>query len=82
MNDIGMAVQRTQDRIEQMQARSGALDELVDSGALEDYTARLGGQDYIDRQLAAGSTPDIDAEIAAMKAQISAQNRPQLESGE
>ncbi len=82
MNDLGMAVQRTQDRIEQMQARSGALDELIETGALEDYTAQLGGGDYIDRQLSAASGDDIDAQIAAMKSQLSGSNRPQLESRE
>jgi phage shock protein A len=79
MNDIGTAVQRAQDRIEQMQARSGALDELIDSGALEDYTAQLGGGgDYIDRQLRAGANPDIEAELSALKAQLPDQHRPQL----
>lgn len=79
MNDIGTAVQRAQDRIEQMQARSGALDELIDSGALEDYTAQLGGGgDYIDRQLRAGANPDIEAELASLKAQLPDQHRPQL----
>ena len=82
MNDIGMAVQRTQDRIEQMQARSGALDELIETGALEDYSARLGGEDYIDRQLSAHQGDDIDAQIAAMKAQLGSQNQRQLESPE
>lgn len=83
MNDMGMAVQRAQDRIEQMQARAGALDELVDSGALEDYSARLGGGDYIDRQLQGqlGSS-EVDAQLAAMKAQLAAREQPRLESHE
>lgn len=83
MNDVGLAVQRAQDRIEQMQARSGALDELMESGALEDYTARLSGDDDIDRQLRlAGGGDEIDAEIAAMKAQLPSQQQPRLESHE
>lgn len=83
MNDIGLAVQRAQDRIEQMQARSGALDELIESGALEDYSAQLGAGDDIDRQLRlAGGGSDIDAQIAAMKAQLSGHSSPQLESHE
>lgn len=84
MNDIGTSVQRAQDRIEQMQARSGALDELIASGALEDYTAQLGGGgDDIDRQLRlAGGGDEIDSQIAAMKAQLSAQDQPRLESAE
>lgn len=71
MNDIGLAVQRTQDRIEQMQARSSALDELIESGALEDYTKQLTGEDDIDRQLRVGtSQSDVDAQLAAMKKQL------------
>lgn len=82
MNDIGMAVQRAQDRIEQMQARSGALEELIDSGALEDYTAQLQAGDDIDRQLRLGRGDDIDAQIAALKAQLTEGQQPRLESHE
>jgi phage shock protein A len=83
MNEVGLAVQRAQDRIEQMRARSGALDELMESGALEDYTARLSGDDDIDRQLRLASGGDeIDAEIAALKAQLPSQQQPRLESHE
>jgi hypothetical protein len=35
-NDSGAALQRAQDKIATMQARSGALDELLESGVLED----------------------------------------------
>jgi len=38
MGDVGMAIQRAQDKTKQMQARAGALDELLASGALEDAT--------------------------------------------
>lgn len=82
MNDIGMAVQRAQDRIEQMQARSGALDELIETGALEDYTAQLGGEDDIDRQLRLTQGSDIDAQISAMKAQMTGGQQHRLESSE
>jgi phage shock protein A len=80
MNNIGMAVQRAQDRIEQMEARSGALDELIDSGTLQDYTAQLGGGDDIDRQLRlAGGGDDIDAQLAALKAQLAPPAQPKLD---
>jgi phage shock protein A len=87
MTSIGTTLQRAQDRIEQMQARSGALDELIDSGTLTDYTAQLTtGQDDIDRQLAlgtgAGSGDEVDRQIAAMKAQLPAGDQKALESGE
>jgi len=38
MGDVGMAVQPAQDKTEQLQARAGALDELLASGALQDAT--------------------------------------------
>ena len=36
MGDVGMAIQRAEDKTEQMQARAGAIDELMASGALDD----------------------------------------------
>src|SRR5512143_810174 len=38
MSDVGLAMQRAQDKTAQMQARAGAIDELLASGALEDAT--------------------------------------------
>ncbi len=49
MADVGLAVQRAQDKTEQMQARASALDELTASGALTDLSS---GENDIDRQLA------------------------------
>ncbi len=83
MNDIGMAVERAQNRIEQMQARSGALDELIDSGALTDYTSQIGGGDDIDRQLRlARGDNDIEAQLAALKAELPDHPQPQLKPPE
>ncbi|HEX6507885.1 MAG TPA: PspA/IM30 family protein, partial [Chloroflexota bacterium] len=68
MADVGLAVQRAQDKTEQMQARAAALDDLVETGALSDLS---GGGDDIDRQLAQlGSGGEVDAQLAAMKAQL------------
>lgn len=84
MGDIGQSLQRTQDRIEQMQARAGAMDELINSGALTDYTAQLSGEDDIDRQLrlSGDGTSEIDAQIAAMKQQLAQKQQGQLEAGQ
>jgi phage shock protein A len=70
-NDSGATLQRAQDKIQAMQARSGALDELLESGVLED-TGNT--NDDIQReldQLAAGS--GVDAELQALKAQLPTQ---------
>ena len=39
MGDVGQAIQRAEDKTAQMQARAGAIDELLASGALDDVTA-------------------------------------------
>jgi len=49
MADTGLAIQRAKDKTEQMQARAGAIEELVSSGALEDFTSD--GQTQLDREL-------------------------------
>lgn len=80
MADVGLAIERAQDKTEQMQARAAAIDDLVETGALTDYTAT---GDDIDRQLAQLSTgSDVDNQLAALKAQLPAPEQKQLESGQ
>lgn len=77
MADVGLAVQRAQDKTEQMQARASALDELTASGALTDLS---GGENDIDRQLAdLSTTSDVDRQLSAMKAQLAAPDQKKLE---
>ena len=67
MGDVGMAIQRAEDKTAQMQARAGAIDELIASGALDDVTA-VGKGDVIARELdAMSSQADVEAELAALK---------------
>ncbi len=67
-NNSGEVLQRAQDKISQLQARSGALDELLASGALEDVG---GGTDDIQRQLnELGTAGQVDSELAQLKAQM------------
>ena len=83
MGDVGMAIQRAQDKTEQMQARAGALDELLASGALEDATLP-GGRDDLQSQLdALTAGHDVDDELARMKAQLptAAPRRPSRAPG-
>ncbi|HUV57185.1 MAG TPA: PspA/IM30 family protein [Acidimicrobiales bacterium] len=80
MGDAGAAMQRAQDKVAEMQARSGALDELLASGALTDLTST---NDDIQAQLdKAKGTSDIDAQLAAMKAQLGTGPASELPSGE
>jgi phage shock protein A len=80
MGDAGAAMQRAQDKVAEMQARSGALDELLASGALTDLTST---NDDIQAQLdKAKGTSDIDAQIAALKTQVSSGATSELPSGD
>ena len=80
LGDSGAALQRAQDKIATMQARAGALDELLQSGVLEDVG---GGGDDIQKELdEAGGSADVDRELAALKAQIGpGSSTPELTSG-
>jgi len=77
MADTGLAIQRAKDKTEQMQARAAAVDELVASGSLEDFTS--GGQTDLDRELQKLTTgTKVDDELAKMKAEVGA-GTPQKE---
>ncbi|MDQ6688294.1 MAG: PspA/IM30 family protein [Actinomycetota bacterium] len=68
MGDVGMAIQRAEDKTLQMQARAGAVDELIASGALEDASSVNRGDD-ISRELESMSShSDVESELAALKA--------------
>jgi phage shock protein A len=74
VSDSGAALERAQDKIANMQARAGALDELMESGVLEDVG---GGGDDIQKELdAVASSSDVDKELAALKAQLGPGNTP------
>jgi phage shock protein A len=65
--DVGLAIQRAEDKTAQMQARAGAVDELIASGALDD-ASQLGRGDDIARELEAmSSQSDVEAELARLK---------------
>jgi phage shock protein A len=70
MGDAGAAMQRAQDKIASMQARAGAMDELLASGALTDLTTPVTDiQAELDK---AQAGTQVDRELAALKAQIAA----------
>jgi phage shock protein A len=79
MGDVGLAMQRAEDKVAQMQARSGALDELMASGAVDDLSATSDPlQAELDR-VGAGSS--IDAELEGMRRELSSGERRELERG-
>jgi phage shock protein A len=79
--DPGYGLQRALDQVATMQARAGAVDELIQSGVLEDVG---GSTDDIQADLDEASTnADVDQQLAALKAQLGAgtQGRPELPGG-
>ena len=69
--DVGLAVQRAQDKTERMRARAQAIDELTDSGVLEDPMTP--GADPIERELReVHMKSQVDDDLAALKAKIGA----------
>jgi phage shock protein A len=78
MGDVGMAIQRAEDKTAQMQARAGAIDELMASGALEDAVG--GKRDDIQSELEAMSaSSDVERELAMLKGELTTGAPKQLE---
>jgi phage shock protein A len=66
--DAGATMQRAQDKIASMQARAGAIDELLASGALNDLSTPV---DDIQKELdKVSSTSQVDNELAALRAEL------------
>ena len=86
MADLGLAIQRAEDKTEEMRARASAVEELEAAGTFDDLSQLGGGQDDIDRELAQlGADSQVDDELAAMKAELgsgSGGESPQLGNGE
>jgi phage shock protein A len=84
MADLGLAMQRAEDKTEQMRARAGAVEELEAAGTFDDITQLGPGEDDIDRQLKElTSGAQVDDELAKMKAELGSGGgeSPALEPG-
>ena len=76
MSDTGMAMQRAQDKIANMQARAGAVDELLASGALTDLT---GSSDPLQAELDKSSqSSQVELELAQLKGQLAPGDAPAI----
>jgi phage shock protein A len=86
MADLGLAIQRAEDKTENMRARAGAVEELEAAGTFDDMTQLGAGQDDIDRELAQmGAGGQVDDELSKMKAELGsggAESPGQLGEGE
>lgn len=82
MGDVGMAIQRAEDKTAEMQARAGAIDELLASGALDDPTGTAKDDITLELEQLA-STSDVESELAQMKASLGAgSSAPQAIEGQ
>ena len=73
-----MAIQRAEDKTAQMQARAGAIDELMASGALDDAVG--GHRDDIQSELdMMSASSDVERELAMLKGELTAGAPKQLE---
>ena len=78
MGDVGMAIQRAEDKTAQMQARAGAIDELMASGALDDAVG--GKRDDIQSELdMMSANSDVERELAMLKGELTAGAPKQIE---
>ena len=72
MGDIGMILSRVEEKTDKMQAKAEALDEMIDSGVLTDYTKSYETQDTdIEKELEKVSLKStVDEELAKLKSEI------------
>lgn len=82
MSDVGMAMERAEDKTAQLQARAGAVDELLASGALEDATGTT--RDDIQAELdQMSSSSQVDRELERLKGEIGGgSSAKELDSGQ
>ncbi len=71
MGEVGLAIQRAEDKTQQMQARAGAIDELIASGALDAGPGAVTG-DVAGELARLSSASEVELEIARMKSEIGA----------
>lgn len=71
MADAGMAIERARDKTAQLEARAGALDELIAGGVLDDQLSP--GETALDRELAQlASESQVETDLARLKSEVAA----------
>jgi phage shock protein A len=78
MENTGLAIQRAKDKTEEMQARAGAIEELVQSGDLEELGS---DKTQLDRELTQlASQSQVESELEKIKAEVGSGEKKELES--
>jgi phage shock protein A len=72
MNDLGMVLNRVEEKTENMKAKASALDEMIDSGVLTDVTQPYSsGSSDIDKELDQVSMDrSVDQELTRLKTEL------------
>ncbi len=80
MADVNMAVQRVEEKTLKLKARASAIDELVESGTLDDVSF---SGDHVDRELSKiALTHGVDQELEQLKLQMGQASAKQLPGGQ
>ena len=86
MTDVGMAMSRAEDKTEKMKAKAQALDEMIDSGVLTDYTltsSTTGSDNDIEGELQKMTVKSsVEEELAKLKAANAKKKKNQPEGQE
>jgi len=82
MGDVGLAIQRAEDKTQQMRARAGAIDELMASGALDDMVTGSSHDDIQAELDRIGASSSVDSELAQMKAALASNAPRQIEGAQ
>ncbi len=73
MADVGYAIQRAEEKTERMKSKALALDELIDTGVLTDYTTN---KDMIEKELEdAMIKSSVEKELERLKTEVSAKDK-------
>jgi phage shock protein A len=77
MADVGMAMDRAEDKTEKMKAKSQALDDMMNSGVLTDYTSN---KDEIEKELEKITVQNsVEEELAKLKSERERKKKQQVE---
>jgi phage shock protein A len=77
MADVGMAMNRAEEKTENMRAKAQALDDMINSGVLTDYTSN---KDEIERELEKITVQSsVEEELAKLKSEKERKKKQQVE---
>jgi phage shock protein A len=77
MADVGLAMNKAEDKTEKMKAKAQALDEMINSGVLTDYTSN---KDEIERELEKITVQSsVEEELAKLKSEKERKKKQKVE---